>query len=207
MRLAIVLVGAAAGFLGGACSTPAPQAVAHAYVEPRPILSADQMGSLCKEAPETCRRVQTAQPLTVEDVKVMVKLGFDSYVIIDQIRNSRTVYHLSASQILDLKEVGAKNDLLDFLLTSPASIAGASPEAETVNDSAAQTPPPSSVPETAPPSPGPDYAWVEGNWVWNGGWVWIGGHWAYPPFPHAIWVHGGWGRDMRGYHYSHGHWH
>ncbi|HEY3914213.1 MAG TPA: YXWGXW repeat-containing protein, partial [Verrucomicrobiae bacterium] len=164
------------GFIISGCSTPAARPVAHAYVEPRPILNADQMGSLCKEAPETCHRVQTAQPLTVEDVKVMVKLGFDSYVIIDQIRNSRTVYHLSASQILDLKEVGAKNDLLDFLLTTPASIAGASPEVEVANGSAAQIPPPSSVPERAPPSPGPDYAWVEGNWVWNGGWVWVGGH-------------------------------
>ncbi len=46
---------------------------------------------------------------------------------------------------------------------------------------------PAPIIETAPPSPGPDYAWVDGDWVWNGGWVWVVGHWDLPPFPNGVW--------------------
>jgi hypothetical protein len=209
---ATALAAIAIGFLAGGCSTqsnPGPQSSfpAQAYIPPRPPLTADQMSKLCQEAPDTCHRVQTAQPLTVDDVTAMVKVGFDSNTIIEQIRNSRTVYHLSAKQIISLKDAGANNELLDFMLTTPGAIAGASPISESMAKSnGAQAPPPAPVPENAPPPPGPDYAWVDGDWIWNGGWVWVGGHWAYPPYPRAIWVHGGWGRDMAGYHYTHGHW-
>jgi hypothetical protein len=82
------------------------------------------------EAPDTCHRVQTAQPLTLADVKVMAKIGFSSDVIITQVRNSRTVYHLTANAIIDLKNSGVSEQVIDFLISTPSSVAGSTPVPE-----------------------------------------------------------------------------
>jgi len=165
------------------------------------------MAKLMQESPDTAHRVQTAQPLTVADVKMMAKLGFSSDVIITLIRNSHTVYHLTANAIIDLKNSGVSEQVIDFLISSPGSIAGSTPVPEPQgNASAVQTPPPAPLAETPPPAPGTDYVWVDGDWVWNGGWVWVGGHWAFPPYPGAIWFHGGWSRGWGGFRRVPGRW-
>jgi hypothetical protein len=174
---------------------------------PAPALTADEMAKLCQQAPDTCQRVQTAQPLTVADVKVMARLGFGSDVIINQIRNSHTVFHLTANAIIDLKDSGVTEPVIDFLISTPSSIAGSTPVPEPPpNSFVAQTPPPAPPPEIPPPTPGPDYAWIDGDWVWNGGWVWVGGHWALPPFRGGGWIHGRWTRGFGGFRREPGHW-
>jgi hypothetical protein len=174
---------------------------------PQPSLSSADMAKLCQAAPETCRRVQMTQPLSLDDVKVMAKLSFSPDIIIAQVRNSHTVYHLTASSIIDLKNFGVSDQVIDFLLSTPSSIAGTTPVPEPQLDSpAAQTPPPPAPVETPPPAPSADYVWVDGDWVWNGGWVWVGGHWVYPPYPGAVWFHGGWGRGWGGFRRTRGHW-
>jgi hypothetical protein len=211
------LMAAAVGLLAAGCSstssppsqsTIAPPPPAQQDVPPPPALSADQMAKLCQEAPDTCRRVQTAQPLTLGDVKVMAKLSFDPDVIVNQVRNSHTVYHLNASNIIDLKNSGVSDQIIDFLISTPNSIAGSTPVPEPqVNPPTAQTPPPPPPDEAQPAAPGADYVWVGGDWVWNGGWVWVGGHWVYPPFPGAVWFHGAWGRGWGGgFHRRPGRW-
>jgi hypothetical protein len=50
------------------------------------------------------------------------------------------------------------------------------------------TDPPAPILETVPPSPGPDYVWVGGEWAWHDRWTWERGHWGTPPHPGAIWV-------------------
>src|SRR5580658_6749247 len=112
------------------------------YVPPPPALSADQMAKLCQEAPETCHRVQALQPLTLADVKVMAKLSFGPDVIITQVRNSHTVYHLTANNIIDLKNSGVSEQVIDFLISTPNSIAGSTPVPEPQTNPSAQTPPP-----------------------------------------------------------------
>ena len=92
-------------------STPPYQPTAQVIPLP-PALTTDQMAKLCQEAPETCRRVQTAQPLTLADVKVMAKIGFHSDVIITQVRNSHAVYHLTANAIIDLKNSGVSEQVM-----------------------------------------------------------------------------------------------
>jgi hypothetical protein len=208
-----VLMTAALGLLIGGCASqsppppPPPPPAAQAFLPP-PGLTADQMAKLCQEAPDTCRRVQTGQPLTLADVKFMAKLAFSSDVIITEVRNSHTVYHLGAKDIIDLKDSGVSDQVIDFLINSPSLIGGSTPVPEpSTNSSAAQTPPPPPPAETPPPTPGTDYVWVDGDWVWNGGWVWVGGHWVLPPYPGAIWLHGRWGRrGWGGYRRVPGHW-
>ena len=208
------LMAATLGLLVAGCasqSTPPYQPPTSQTVSASPALTSDQMAKLCQEAPDTCRRVQTGQPLLVADVKAMAKIGFGSDVIVTLVRNSRTVFHLTANVIIDLKNSGVSEQVIDFLISTPNSIAGSTPVPEPqTSPYTVQVPPPSPIDETPPPTPGPDYAWVDGDWIWNGGWVWVGGHWALPPFPHAFWFHGGWSRGWGGlrggFHRERGHW-
>ena len=203
------LMAAAVGLLiAGCASQPPPPNIPPPTqaVLPPPALTPDQMAKLCQQAPDTCQRIQKAQPLTLADVKAMARLGLSSDVIIAQVRNSHTVFQLTASAIIDLKNSGVSDQVIDFLISTPNSIAGSTPMPEPPTSPTAQVPPPAPPPETTPPAPGPDYVWVGGNWVWNGGWVWVGGHWVVPPYPRAFWIHGGWVRGWRGYHYYRGHW-
>jgi hypothetical protein len=204
-----VLMAAALSLLIAGCSSPsspspAPQAAQP--MPPPPALNGDQMAKVCQEAPETCHRIQTGQPMRLTDVKVLAKLGINSDVIIKQIRISHTVYHLAANDIIDLKNSGVSDQVMDFMISTPNYIGGSTPVPEPATTVNAQTPPPAPPPETATPAPGPDYVWVGGDWVWNGAWVWVGGHWVFPPYPGAIWIHGGWSRGWRGFHRAPGHW-
>jgi hypothetical protein len=55
---------------------------------------------------------------------------------------------------------------------------------EVVADSA----PPVPLAEVETASPGVDFVWIPGIWVWEGRWIWTAGHWDRPPFPGAVWV-------------------
>jgi hypothetical protein len=48
--------------------------------------------------------------------------------------------------------------------------------------------PPPVPPETISSSPGLEYVWIGGAWVWSDHWVWEPGRWAHPPRAGAIWV-------------------
>ncbi|MBI3880922.1 MAG: hypothetical protein HY301_12800 [Verrucomicrobia bacterium] len=51
----------------------------------------------------------------------------------------------------------------------------------------APPPPPTEV-EVITISPGPEYVWAPGVWVWSGAWVWERGHWLRPPRAGVVWV-------------------
>jgi outer membrane lipoprotein SlyB len=162
-----------------------------------------QQERLRQQAPQTYARVDQGQPLSVADVKALAQAGISDDVIINQIRNSHTVYHLSAADIIDLRNAGASNPVIDFMINTPAT-AGAAPQASAVY--VAQPPPPPPV-ETVVVAPGPGYIWIGGEWAWNGGWIWVAGHWGYPPYPRAVWVRGYWYRGPHGWCRAAGHWH
>ena len=152
-----------------------------------------QQTRLEASAPQTWQHVEQGQPLNVEDVKALARAGVSDDLIISQIHNTRTVYHLGTTDIITLKNAGVSEKVIDFMINTPTS-AVSSPTATTV----AGEPPPAVV-ETVVAAPGPGYVWISGAWTWSyGGWVWYGGHWAVPPHPHAYWVparwEGGYGR-------------
>jgi outer membrane lipoprotein SlyB len=154
------------------------------------------------QAPQTYMRLDQGQPLSLGDVKALAAAKVGDDVIVSQIRNSRTVFHLSSADIIDLKNSGVDEKVIDFMINTATSMAGVAQTSETV---VAGTPPPAPV-ETVVVAPGPGYVWVGGEWIWNGGWVWIAGHWTVPPYPHAVWIHSGWVRGPHGYRRVAGHW-
>jgi hypothetical protein len=65
---------------------------------------------------------------------------------------------------------------------------------------------PGDVYYTRPVAPGPDYMWVDGDWMWTGGrYTWHNGYWGRPRGGRT-WVSGNWNHGTRGYRWNRGHW-
>jgi hypothetical protein len=138
-----------------------------------------QEAQLQAQAPQTMQRVEQSQPLTVEDVKALVKAGISDDLVISQIRNSRTVYHLNTADILNLKNAGVSERVIDFMINTPTQV----PSAEVAG--VVGSTPPAPLPETVYVAPGPEYVWVGGTWVWFGDhWAWHSGYWHRPMRPY-----------------------
>lgn len=166
----------------------------------------EQQERLREQAPQTYVRVQQNQPLAVADVKALAQAKVGDDIIISQIRNSHTVYHLSAADIIDLRNSGVSENVIDFMINTPSTIGGTTEVSSATTTVVSEEPPPAPVEDVTVIAPGPDYVWIGGEWVWNGGWIWVSGHWGYPPYPHAVWVRGYWNRGLHGWHREPGHW-
>ena len=187
------LIGAAAGAIGGAVIGNS--------------MDQEQNARLRAEAPQTYEKVDQGQPLSVADVKALAKAGISEDVVINQIKNSRTVFHLSAADIIDLRDAGVSDKVVNYMINTPSTVGATS---ETTQGTAAyisQSPPPPPVETVTVVAPGPDFVWIGGEWVWNGGWFWTGGHWGPRPYHGAAWVAGGWARGARGWAWHGGRWH
>lgn len=159
----------------------------------------EQEARLKAQAPQTYARVDQGQPLSVADVKALAKAGISEDVICNQIGNSHTVFHLSAADIIDLRDAG----VTDKVVNSMINTASAAPPTATVVEQAPPAPPT----ETVVVSPGAGYVWINGEYTWNGmAWVWLGGHWIVPPRPGVVWVVGHSWHDRYGWHHEHGYW-
>ena len=150
----------------------------------------EQQSELRAQAPQTYVRVEQNQPLAVADVKALAQAKVSDSIIISQIRSSHTVYHLSAADIIDLRNAGVSENVIDFMINTPGIIGGTS-EVSSGTTVVSEAPPPAPA-DTVVAAPGSDYVWIGGEWIWNGRWVWVAGHWGYAPYPHAIWVRGYW---------------
>ena len=143
-----------------------------------------QEEQLRAQAPQTLQRVEQSQPLTVTDIKSLVKAGVSDDLVISQIRNSRTVYHLNTAEILDLKNAGVSDEVIDFMINTPTQVQ--SGEVAGVIGA----PPPTPVAEQVIVAPYPDYVWVGGAWFWFGDrWVWHPGYWHRPMHPYHPYGH------------------
>jgi len=60
------------------------------------------------------------QPIGLADIKMLAKSGVSDEVILSQIRNSHSVYRLSAAEILDLKDAGVSEKVIDFMINTPS---------------------------------------------------------------------------------------
>jgi len=164
----------------------------------------EEQERLRAEAPQTYVRVEQRQPLAVADVKAMVNARVSDDVIISQIQNTHSVYHLSAADIIDLHNAGVSEKVIQYMINTPGTATAAPPtsyDADTVSQA-----PPAPQTETVVVAPTPGYVWIPGAWEWRGNWVWVGGYWAFPPYPRAIWIDGYWSRGPYGWHRVPGRW-
>ena len=180
------LIGAAAGMIaGGAMGNSMDQ---------------QQQAQLREQAPQSYVRVVQGQPLSTADVKALAKAGVSDDVIITQIQGSHTVFRLSSADIIDLHDSGVSDRVVNFMINTQSSV-GAVPPTTTIVEEA----PPAPLTETVVVArPGPEYAWVGGEWVWNGRWFWRAGYWSI--HPGGVWIGGGWYQGPRGWYHSPGHW-
>ena len=58
------------------------------------------------------------QTFGMADVRVLVKAGISDEVILSQIRNSRVVFHLTASEIVDLKNSGVSEKVINGMINT-----------------------------------------------------------------------------------------
>lgn len=185
------LIGAAAGaFAGGLIGNS---------------MDREHEARLKAQPPQTYATVTQNQPVSLAEVKALARAGVSEDLIISQIKNSRTVYHLIAADIVDLRDSGVTDKVVNYMINTPATVGDAtSAPASTVVVQSAPPPPPT---ETVVVSPGPDYVWIGGEYQWNGfAWVWFGGHWGYPPHMQAVWINGRDWHDRYGWHHDRGHW-
>ena len=143
------------------------------------LVDHDRQERLKAQAPQTYERVDQGQPLSLADVKALAKAGITEDVIITQIQNSRTVFHLSAADIIDLRDAGVTDKVVNYMISTPSIVGASSETTGGTTTYIAQSPPPPPV-ESVVVAPAPDYVWIGGEWVWNGGWFWVAGHWAVP---------------------------
>jgi hypothetical protein len=172
-------------------------------------INQQQRARLQAEAPATWQRVEQGQPLGLADVKELARAGVSDEVIISQIRNSHSVYQLSTAEIIDLKDAGVSERVIDFMINTasvgPYSSAPQPPPETTASMEAVEVaqPPPPPIVEEYSPAPAPGYVWIAGSWTWYAGrWVWVRGRWAWPPHRNAIWIGGRWDRGV----WFGGHW-
>ena len=60
--------------------------------------------------------------ITRADVVARVReWGLSEEVVISHIRNSRAVYRLTVAEIIDLKESGVSNKVIDFMINTASS--------------------------------------------------------------------------------------
>src|ERR1700722_16994142 len=118
---------------------------------------------LREQAPQTYVRIQQNQPLAVADVKALAQAKVGDDVIISQIRHLHTGYHLSAADIIDLRNSGVSEKVIDFMINTPTTIGGTT-EVSTTDTVVAQPPPPPPD-DVVVAAPGPDYVWIDGEWI------------------------------------------
>jgi uncharacterized protein YcfJ len=75
---------------------------------------------LARQYPQTLQRVDQGQRLTPADIKALAKSGIGDEVIISQIRNSHTVFYLNTAEIIDLRDAGVSNNVIDFMINTPS---------------------------------------------------------------------------------------
>ena len=79
-----------------------------------------QRERLAQQSPQTLQRFYQWQRLTPADIKALAKAGISDEVIISQIRNSHTVFYLNTSEIIELRDAGVSNKVIDFMINTPS---------------------------------------------------------------------------------------
>ena len=73
------------------------------------------------QRPSQPQRYDQRQSVSVADVKALATAGLSDDVILSHVRNSQTVYHLTTAEIIDLKQSGVSEKVIDFMINTPSA--------------------------------------------------------------------------------------
>lgn len=96
------LIGSAVGAMGGAMIGSAMDE------QDRRILAA--------ESPHTLERIEYGRQLSNSDVKAMARAGISDDIIISQIQSTRSRFHLSTTEIIELKDYGVSDRVINYMV-------------------------------------------------------------------------------------------
>lgn len=150
--------------------------------------------------------LQPGQGMSISDIESLAHAHVSYDAIITQIQKSRSIYHLTPTQIVNLHSAGVGDKVVNFMI-STASLPVPPPAPAPIVVKSDYPPPPAEEPIPAV-TPGPGYVWIGGEWQSHrDGWVWASGQWAVQPWPNAVWIRGYWYRGpFSGWRHSPGHW-
>jgi hypothetical protein len=79
-------------------------------------LDASDRKALDQESPRTTRKIDGAELLSTTDIKKMTKAGLSDDVTIGQIDATRSIFHLSSADIIDLKKAGVSQRVINHMI-------------------------------------------------------------------------------------------
>ncbi len=72
-----------------------------------------------QQSPQTMRRVDRGEQLSIKDIEKMSQAGISDDKIIGTIQSTGSVYHLTSSDIDQLKQAGVSQRVIDYMLQTP----------------------------------------------------------------------------------------
>jgi outer membrane lipoprotein SlyB len=96
------LIGGAAGAVGGALI---------GY-----LLSQEDQERLERSSPQTVRRINKGEQLSITDIEKMSNAGISDSKIIEVIDATGSVYHLSSREVTELQDAGVSQRVIDHML-------------------------------------------------------------------------------------------
>jgi hypothetical protein len=79
-------------------------------------LDEDDRKKLEEIAPETLRKIDHGEGLSTQDIVTLSRAEIHDRIIVSQIENTGTIFQLSSSDILYLKDNGVSQNVIDFML-------------------------------------------------------------------------------------------
>ncbi len=69
-----------------------------------------------QNSPNTLQKIDNKEQLDIQDVENMSKNGLSDDVIINQIKSTESVFHLTTDQIIELKNAGVSQKVIDYMI-------------------------------------------------------------------------------------------
>ncbi len=98
-----------------------PPAYNYYYSTPPAAYSSQPEVNYSSAPPPQIQRNDQGQSISVADVKALATAGLSDDVILSHIRNSQAVYRLTTAEIIDLKNSGVSDKVIDFMINSSST--------------------------------------------------------------------------------------
>ncbi len=98
------LIGGAVGTVGGAIVGAA--------------MDASDRRTMEDNNPDTMRRIDNKQQLTLQDIKNMSRNGLSDNTIMNQIKATGSTYRLTSDQIVDLRKAGVSDNVINYMIST-----------------------------------------------------------------------------------------